>query len=389
MARVWLDVPFAQKDEAKAHGARWDPEARRWYAPRPHMPGLDRWAALPDVPDLLPGEDRSFGAGLFVDLVPQSCWFTNVPSCVSPQDWERLRRMINDRAGQRCEACGQAEDREARRWLEAHERWDYDTAAAVQRLRRLVCLCTDCHTATHFGLAEVKGKRDAALSHLRVVTGMSPDQAEDHVRAAVAVWRERSARTWTLDLSVLTDAGVSVVRPQAAEERKITAQRTTARERGPAPAPGAALSPSPASPSRTSAPDPPRETVSGTRLDEALRKVFSRPAAGGGVQWIAAPHWTWFCRMCDSDVRPPDIAVASVRETPGENWEIVCRPCEWAHIVDEVGLSDAEHRSVMAAAAKALAVPGTAVSWDIHEGRFRVISGRLVDKQPERRRPLW
>lgn len=43
------------------------------------MKDLARWAALPDIPDLLPGEDRSFGSGLFVDLVPSSCWFTNAP----------------------------------------------------------------------------------------------------------------------------------------------------------------------------------------------------------------------------------------------------------------------------------------------------------------------
>ena len=98
--KVWLDVPFGEKDEAKALGARWDPDARRWYAPRPGIAELERWAALPDVPDLLPGEDRSFGAGLFVDLVPRSCWFTNVRSCVSDRDWERLRRMITGR-----EAC--------------------------------------------------------------------------------------------------------------------------------------------------------------------------------------------------------------------------------------------------------------------------------------------
>ena len=39
----WLDVPFGEKDEAKAAGARWDPRARRWYAPQPGMPELARW----------------------------------------------------------------------------------------------------------------------------------------------------------------------------------------------------------------------------------------------------------------------------------------------------------------------------------------------------------
>jgi len=147
-SRAWLDVPYAEKDQAKTLGARWDPQARRWYDPRPPTAGLDRWAHLPDVPDLLPGEDRSFGSGLFVDMVPSSCWFTNVRTCVSPKDWERLRRMITRRAGQRCEACGAGEDHTVKRWLEAHERWSFDDPTGTQVLRRLICLCSFLSGAT-------------------------------------------------------------------------------------------------------------------------------------------------------------------------------------------------------------------------------------------------
>lgn len=223
--KTWLDVPYADKDEAKAQGARWDPAARRWYAPRPDMAGLSRWLALPDVPDLLPGEDRGFGAGLFVDLVPSSCWFTNVRSCVSEQDWERLRRMIVSRAGQRCEVCGRPADRMAGRWLEAHERWAYDTVASVQALRRLICLCTQCHQVTHFGLATIKGRDVEALDHLCAVTRWSRQDAELHIEAAFEAWHALSRTTWDLDLGILTGAGVSVRRPPPAGERRRSARR--------------------------------------------------------------------------------------------------------------------------------------------------------------------
>lgn len=217
--RIWLDVPFGEKDEAKAAGARWDPRAKRWYAPRSGMSALEPWAALPDVPDLLPGEDRSFGSGLFVDLVPSSCWFTNVRYCVSTRDWERLRRMLLGRAGHRCEICGRGEDRATRRWLEAHERWAYDEARGVQSLRRLICLCTDCHRATHFGLAQVRGWADAAFEHLCAVTGMTGPEAQEHVEAAFELWHRRSRRQWELDLSMLTDAGITLAEPPEAGSR--------------------------------------------------------------------------------------------------------------------------------------------------------------------------
>lgn len=32
-AKTYLNVPFAEKDAAKALGARWDPAQKKWYAP--------------------------------------------------------------------------------------------------------------------------------------------------------------------------------------------------------------------------------------------------------------------------------------------------------------------------------------------------------------------
>jgi hypothetical protein len=228
-ARVYLDVPFADKEQAKAAGARWDQTARRWYDPRPATAGRARpelagWAARPQVPELLPGEDRGFGSGLLVDLVPDPCWFTNVRTCVSVQDWERLRLMITRRAGHRCEACGRGEDRASRRWLEAHERWHYDEHTGVQALRRLVCLCSECHLSTHLGYANVTGRAGQALAHLATVTGMTPTEVSAHVQDAGQLWLRRSRRTWELDLSILTDAGVTLARPESPNARRARAE---------------------------------------------------------------------------------------------------------------------------------------------------------------------
>jgi len=224
---IWLDVPFREKDEAKAGGACWNQQARRWYAPRAEMEELKAWAAGPDVPEQLPGEDRTYGQCLFVDLVPSSCWFTNVRSCVSPRDWERLRRMVTGRCGQRCEICGVGEDRPTKRWLEVHERWAYDEDAQRQVLKRLICLCTDCHHVTHYGYAaQVLHIESEVFSHLVEVTKMTTGEADDHVEAAFALWRRRSQSTWGLDLSMLTDAGIVVAPAPRASERVSAAVET-------------------------------------------------------------------------------------------------------------------------------------------------------------------
>lgn len=228
--RIWLEVPYQENAAAKAAGAWWDPDQRAWYAPRPGMTALQPWAGRPPLPEILPGEDRSFGgANLFVDLIPDSCWFTNVRSCVDKRDWDRLRKMIYRRADRKCEICGTGRDFDAAVWLEAHERWNYDHATQVQRLVRLICLCTPCHEATHFGLAEINGHRDHALYQLIAVNGWSHQHAEQHIRDAFSEWRRRSALDWHLDLTILTAADIDITPPPDASARRTVAHQTLSR----------------------------------------------------------------------------------------------------------------------------------------------------------------
>jgi len=42
--RIWLNVPFTEKAEAKRYGARWDSGAKRWYA-FDLVPELKQWRA--------------------------------------------------------------------------------------------------------------------------------------------------------------------------------------------------------------------------------------------------------------------------------------------------------------------------------------------------------
>ncbi|SNR79724.1 DUF5710 domain-containing protein [Blastococcus mobilis] len=222
--RLWLDVPYAEKDAAKAAGARWEPDVRRWYAPHVALlPKLARWESR--IPELLPGEDRGFGQGLFVDLVPSTCWFTNVRSCVDAAQWDALRSMVYRRAGHRCEVCGVPRGRDRQR-LEAHERWEYDEDSFTQTLRRLIALCWSCHRATHFGFAEVTGASAEAKAHLRAVNGWSAGESDAHIDRAFALWEMRSAHEWRLDLSILTNAGIKAVELPAPGRRS---EESTAR----------------------------------------------------------------------------------------------------------------------------------------------------------------
>lgn len=149
------------------------------------------------------GEDRSFGGqGLFVDLIPISCWFTNVRSSIKPKEWEVLRQVLLNRAYHQCEICGVKHT--SQRPLEAHERWDYLDETHTQRLTRLLMLCKPCHRATHFGLAQKMGFGDTALKHLMKVNKWERQQSIAHIQKSFSIWQQRNRYHWELDIKMLT-----------------------------------------------------------------------------------------------------------------------------------------------------------------------------------------
>jgi len=142
---------------------------------------------------------------LTVELVPQTCWFSNVRDRVSREDWDRMRSQVYEHASRRCEVCG---GRGSKHPVECHEVWEYDETASVQRLVRMIALCPACHEVKHIGLANIKGRGEIAAAHLAEVNGWTPQLTAGYIDQAFDVWKERSARSWSLDVSALTAYGI-------------------------------------------------------------------------------------------------------------------------------------------------------------------------------------
>jgi hypothetical protein len=144
---------------------------------------------------------------LTIELVPQTCWFTNVRSEVSKADWEVLKQATFTKAGHRCEVCGGL----GSSWpVECHEIWHYDDAVHLQTLVGLTALCPSCHEVKHRGLASVKGRGDIADRHLAKVNGWMMQQTQQYVDDQFQVWLKRSEYEWKLDISWLKQFGIKV-----------------------------------------------------------------------------------------------------------------------------------------------------------------------------------
>ena len=137
------------------------------------------------------------------ELVPDSCWYSNLRSMLKPKMWDVVRRDAYARAEGRCMICGRKVTR-----LEAHERWSYDINKAVQRLEDVVAVCHSCHAVIHIGRTQLLGDEDMAIKHFQRVNKCSYADYIAALGRANALHQERNkVKEWLLDISWLNRFG--------------------------------------------------------------------------------------------------------------------------------------------------------------------------------------
>lgn len=134
------------------------------------------------------------------ELVPDSCWYSNLRSELPKEVWYRIRKKAYARAGGKCMICGGPCAR-----LEAHEQWEYDDKEGVQRLKNVVAVCRSCHEVIHIGRTQLMGREREASEHFMKVNGCSYSEYRKALGEANEAHRERSRREWKLDVSRLPE----------------------------------------------------------------------------------------------------------------------------------------------------------------------------------------
>ena len=133
------------------------------------------------------------------ELVPDSCWYSNLRSILSKKQWDFIRQDAKERAGGKCMICGRKTDR-----LDAHERWSYNQENAVQTLEDVVAVCKSCHALIHIGLTQLRGGEENAEKHfLRVNKCTYADYRKALGEANELHQKLNQIPEWKLDLTYL------------------------------------------------------------------------------------------------------------------------------------------------------------------------------------------
>lgn len=148
---------------------------------------------------------------LFVELVPSTCHFSNVRTTVKPSEWDTIRFMCYEAAGNKCEICGSTGKQQGYKHnVECHEIWDYDDENHIQKLVGLIALCPTCHQVKHIGRAIAIGKQTACFIQLAKVNKWTQKQIDEHILAAFELHKQRSKHQWELDISLLAKAPYNI-----------------------------------------------------------------------------------------------------------------------------------------------------------------------------------
>ncbi|MDE7379806.1 MAG: HNH endonuclease [Clostridia bacterium] len=132
------------------------------------------------------------------ELVPDSCWYSNLRSALPQEVWDKIRRKAYARANGKCMICGAPTTR-----LEAHEQWEYDDENGVQKLVNVVAVCRSCHEVIHIGRTQLMGREKEASEHFMKVNNCTYAEYRAALGKANEKHRERSKREWQLDVSEL------------------------------------------------------------------------------------------------------------------------------------------------------------------------------------------
>ena len=136
---------------------------------------------------------------LQIELVPDSCWYSNLRSILTPTQWNAVRKSAYAKANGKCMICGAPASR-----LEAHERWSYNEDARIQKHEEVIAVCKNCHEVIHIGRTQLTGKGREAEEHFMNVNGCTYAEYRKALGRANEEHRRRNTvAEWKLDLSVL------------------------------------------------------------------------------------------------------------------------------------------------------------------------------------------
>lgn len=133
---------------------------------------------------------------LTIELVPKTAWNKSLAQTLPRSVWTNIRTNYIEQKGKKCEICSQTNG-----IFNLHEIWSYDDIKHIQKLDRLILLCTMCHHVKHIGLTQILANQgiidlEDIIKHFCKVNNCTKKDFQLYERETFDTWRQRSLLPW-------------------------------------------------------------------------------------------------------------------------------------------------------------------------------------------------
>ena len=143
---------------------------------------------------------------LKIDLIPESCFYKNVRSNVTKQEWDIIRKRVYKESNYVCSICeGSGLEQGFKHPVECHEIFEYNLETLTQTLVSFESICPMCHKVHHIGLSGIQGFYNACIKHFCKVNNCTMKDWKKHEEESWNSWKERSKYSWKLNIDLLKD----------------------------------------------------------------------------------------------------------------------------------------------------------------------------------------
>jgi uncharacterized protein YjhX (UPF0386 family) len=224
--KIFLPVPISLRHEAKRLGANYDPNAN--YGSRMYINFNDKNLRA-KTQHLLPIAYRDKKEPFKFPPIRFHAKGQNLWTIFNKETWNYIRSMMYSQTGNRCMICGAqggkiidsvfTDESQKKTSVECHEVWDWEVpdpqnGVGIQKLKKLLVLCVDCHMMFHEDFAVNKaneyGKSDKVKDFLQkrksLVNSMSLEQIQElDAKEREKLEKNNGVDKWIIDLSTLSE----------------------------------------------------------------------------------------------------------------------------------------------------------------------------------------
>lgn len=135
---------------------------------------------------------------LTINMIPPRGWGKNIRTIRGIDVYDKVRRICYQRAGYRCEICGNVGQKHP---VEAHEEWSFDLHSRKQALVNLLALCPRCHKVKHYMRSVKNGEEKLVRRHIMKVNKWKPRKLKKYLDEYNTQFHYLYTINWEVDIS--------------------------------------------------------------------------------------------------------------------------------------------------------------------------------------------